>query len=77
MNYEIIGVSGTLMILAAFLCNTERMIRILDACGAVLFVIYGFFIKSPSTVILNTVLIIIQCVKLIKMKNKEVKCNCE
>ena len=70
MNYEVIGIAGTLAILIAFLCNKEEHIRIVDAIGATLFVIYGVCINSPSTVILNVALILIQSVKLYKMKKR-------
>ncbi len=67
MNYEIIGIAGTIAILIAFLCNEEKYIRIVDAIGAMLFVVYGICIKSPSTVILNCALVAIQAVKLHKL----------
>ena len=67
MNYELIGIGGTLLILAAFLCNGEKKIRILDMAGAALFVIYGVLIGSVSNIILNLVLIVIQIVKLVKI----------
>lgn len=70
MSYEIIGLSGTLMILLAFLCNSEIKIRFLDGLGAVLFVAYGILIHSPSTYILNGILIIIQAVKIYRLRSR-------
>ena len=70
MNYEIIGITGTVLILIAFLCNSEEKIRILDMLGAIAFVVYGFLIKAPSNVILNGILIIIQIVKLVKLHKR-------
>lgn len=66
MTYEIIGVVGTIFVLIAFLCNSERKIRIYDAVGAGLFVIYGCLTRTWSTVLLNALLIVIQIVNLAK-----------
>lgn len=64
MNNEILGIIATSFILIAFLQDGECTIRILDGVGAVLFVLYGFLIGSFSTVLLNSILVIIQSVKL-------------
>lgn len=64
MTYELIGIAGTILILIAFLCNSERNIRIYDAAGAVLFVVYGILTKTWSTALLNILLVVIQVVKL-------------
>ena len=69
MGNEILGIVATLFILLAFLQNGELRIRILDSIGALLFVIYGILIHSFSTVLLNTILIIIQIIKLYKYYN--------
>lgn len=66
MTYELIGIAGTILILIAFSCNTERQIRIFDAAGAVLFVVYGILTRTWSTAVLNALLIVIQIVKLRK-----------
>lgn len=64
MTYELIGIAGTILILIAFSCNSERNIRIYDAAGAALFVIYGVLTRTWSTAVLNSLLIVIQIVKL-------------
>ena len=66
--YEIIGIVATLFIVVAFTRDGEIHIRILDLIGAVLFVVYGLCIHSFSTVLLNGILIGVQCVKLRKLK---------
>ena len=71
MNYELIGIGGTLLILAAFLCNGEMKIRILDMIGAALFILYGILIGSFSNIVLNAVLIIIQVVKILRLRKKK------
>ena len=64
MNYEIIGIAGSFLIIIAFLMKGEKNIRVMDAVGALLFVIYGCLIGSFSTVLLNTVLIAVQIINL-------------
>lgn len=66
--YEIIGIIATLFIVVAFTRDGEIHIRILDLIGAVLFVVYGLCIHSFSTVLLNGILIGVQCVKLRNLK---------
>lgn len=65
---ELIGIIATLFVLAAFMLNDVKKIRIVDLIGAVLFVIYGILIHSLSVCILNFVLILIHIFKLIKHK---------
>ena len=68
--YEPIGLAGTLFILFAFTFSDQKKIRIFDGIGAFLFVVYGAFIRSYSTVILNAVLIVIHICKLRSMKRR-------
>ena len=66
MNYEIIGIIGTLFILIAFSFTGERKIRIMDTVGAAFFVAYGIITKTWSTTVLNLCLIGVHCYKLLK-----------
>lgn len=68
MNNEVLGVVATVFILLAFLQSGELRIRILDSVGAVLFIVYGILIQSFSTVLLNSILVVIQIVKLYNRK---------
>lgn len=61
---EWLGLLGTLMILIGFCSNSEKIIRIFDAIGSALFVIYGVMIGSVSTIVLNACLILVHCYKL-------------
>ena len=72
---EFIGIIATLFIIIAFTQNGEIRIRILDLIGAMLFVIYGILINSFSTVLLNTILIIIQIYKIKKFKEENYEIN--
>ena len=59
MEYEIIGITATLFVLASFLVNDIRKVRLINIVGAALFVVYGYLIGAFSTWLLNGVLIII------------------
>lgn len=65
---EWLGLLGTLMILIGFCSNSEKIIRIFDAIGSALFVIYGAMIGSISTIVLNGCLILVHCYKLASAK---------
>lgn len=65
---EILGIIATLFVLAAFMLNDVKQIRIVDLIGAILFVIYGILIHSLSVSLLNGILIMIHLYKLIKRK---------
>jgi len=73
MNNEVVGIAGSLLIIVAFLMKDEKRIRIVDAIGAGLFVVYGFLIGSLSNILLNTVLIIVQIVNLMRLKKDSSK----
>ena len=66
---EWIGILGTLCVVLAFTMNGERKIRVFDLIGAILFIVYGFTISSPSTIILNVVLALVQAYKLLRRKS--------
>lgn len=71
MNIELLGISATLFVLLSFLMKRVETIRSVNIIGALLFIIYGIFINSPSTWLLNTVLVLIHTVYLIKYKIKK------
>ncbi|MDY5929887.1 MAG: YgjV family protein [Candidatus Onthovivens sp.] len=66
ISIEIIGIIATLFVLISFLMKKAELIRIINIVGAVLFVIYGVLINSISTYILNSCLIIIHIIYLVK-----------
>ena len=63
LNNELIGITGTLVILIGFLSDKEKVIRGFDLAGSLLFVIYGAAIGSLSTILLNSVLILVHTYK--------------
>lgn len=67
---ELLGIIASLFIISAFLFKDVKTIRILDSIGAFLYVIYGVLIHSYANILLNVVLIIIQIIRIIQLKNK-------
>lgn len=65
---ESIGIIATLFVVLAFAMTGKVRIRILDAVGAALFIVYGITIHSFSTILLNAILVCIHIYKLTKMK---------
>lgn len=63
LNNEVIGIAGTLVILIGFLSDREKVIRGFDTAGSMLFVIYVAMIGSLSTILLNSVLILVHTYK--------------
>lgn len=68
MNYEVIGVCASVIVLISFLLKGEEKIRIVNLVGAILFVIYGLLIHAFSVWFLNSVLVLVHLYKLIKFK---------
>ena len=68
MNYEVIGVCASVIVLISFLLKGEEKIRIVNLIGAILFVIYGLLIHAFSVWFLNSVLVLVHLYKLIKFK---------
>lgn len=68
LKYELIGITGTLLILIGFLSNSEKKIRLFDMAGSICFVVYGALIGAWSNILLNGTLIIVHLVKLHRMK---------
>ena len=72
MNVEVWGIIATLFVLASFLCNEERHIRMVNIVGAVIFVVYGLALQAHSIWILNGVLAVIHIIKLRKIRRERV-----
>ena len=66
-NVEYLGLLATLLVVVSFLFQNIVLIRLVNGLGAILFVIYGSLIHSPSVVIVNTVVIAVQFVQLVKL----------
>lgn len=70
MIVEMLGIIASLFVISAFLFKNVKIIRILDAVGAFLYVIYGILIHSYANILLNAVLIAVQIYHLYKLNKK-------
>lgn len=55
---ELIGIAAGISVLASWFPKSERTKRIVNAIGAVLFIVYGIMIKSISVAALNGAVLI-------------------
>lgn len=69
---ELLGIIGTLFILIAFLQNNSNCIRLFDSIGALFFVIYGLQIHAISVWLLNSIIIIINIIKIYNQKRGKI-----
>ena len=68
---EFAGFLATLLVFISFLFSDVKTIRILNLIGSIFFVIYGFGIGAFWTGAMNAGLIIVQIVKLIKLRKED------
>lgn len=72
---EALGLTATGIVLLSFLLKGEKYIRLVNIIGAVLFVIYGYFITSLSNMILNSALVAVHLYRIFKINIEERKEN--
>lgn len=71
MNWEFVGIAGTLFVLLSFIMTDIRKVRIINSIGGVLFVIYGIAIGAFSTWLLNGIVIIVNIIQLLKVRKPQ------
>lgn len=71
--FEIIGIVASLLVFASFFWSNERITRIVNMAGCVIFVIYAVLIQSLSVCIINGACFILHIVKLVQMRRKASK----
>ena len=71
MDKEFLGIAATLIVLASFVAKKNLHIRIINAAGAVLFIIYGLGINSLSVTLLNAALVLVHTVRIIEHLEEE------
>ena len=70
MISEILGYIGTILVLISFIPKDIKKIRIINIFGCIVWIISAVFSKSYSVMTLNSILMIVHIVHLIKMKNE-------
>lgn len=68
---DIIGYVGMAFILSSWLFTKLWLIRLINCCGAVCYIIYGLLTKTYPTVLLNAALIVLNAVMAIRAILKE------
>lgn len=70
IDVEIIGICASLLVFISFLFSEQKAIRIVNICGALLFVIYGILIGAFSVWFLNGGLIIVHIIHMVRLIRK-------
>ena len=65
--FEIVGIVASLLVFASFFWSNEKITRIVNMVGCVIFVIYAVLIESLSVCIINAACFILHVVKLTQM----------
>lgn len=68
MWIELVGIIAGIIVLGSFLLKEQKRIRIVNAIGSVVFIVYGVLITSYATIFLNGVMVLVQIVYLLRMK---------
>ncbi len=73
--FEIIGMVASVLVFVSFFWSNEKLTRIVNMTGCVVFVVYGFLIGSLSVCAINGACFILHIVKLVQMykRNKQNK----
>ena len=71
MLNELIGILAGLIVLGSFLLEDQVKIRVVNAVGSVVFVVYGILITSYATVFLNATMIFVQIYYLNKIRRRK------
>ena len=69
MLIEVVGYTGSALVLVSFLMVSVRKLRIVNTIGSAIFTVYAFIIKSYPTALMNFCLVMINIYHLIKMSN--------
>lgn len=68
--FEIVGIVASLIVFASFFWSNEKITRIVNMVGCVIFVVYAILIQSLSVCIINSACFILHIVKLVQMRKR-------
>ncbi len=68
---ELFGYLGSVLVIISMLMTSVKKLRILNMTGSLIFTIYAIIIKSYPTALLNSFLVIINLMHLIRIIKKE------
>ena len=69
--YEVIGLTGTLIIMMSYCYSDLKKIRSVNIGGSILFIIYGLLTHTWSTALLNFLCIVVNVYKMCKEGKKK------
>lgn len=58
MGIEVLGYVSTVVTLLSFLVEKQLKLRIINTCGAILWVVYGVLITSNPVILTNALIIV-------------------
>lgn len=67
--YEIIGYVGSALVLISFLMSSVLKLRIINSAGSLVSVVYGLFVHTYPTVVMNACLLLINIYYILKYLN--------
>lgn len=70
MDIEIIGYAATIFILTSLALSDLKVLRVVNSIGGALWILYGAYSGSPSIMIGNAIMIVINGVKYYKESYK-------
>lgn len=68
--FEVVGIVASLLVFISFFWSNEKVTRIVNMVGCVVFVIYAILIQSLSVCVINGACFILHVVKLVQMRIK-------
>lgn len=71
--FEVIGIVASIFVFFSFFWSNEKITRIINIIGCVVFVVYAILIGSLSVMIMNGACIILHIVKLVQMHLRKQK----
>lgn len=71
MDIELIGYAATVFILLSLAVSNLKVLRIVNSIGGAFWVVYGAYSGSPSIMIGNAIMIVINAVKYYKESYKD------
>jgi hypothetical protein len=66
--FETIGIAASILVSASLCMKNIKNLRIINLVGSIIFLAYGFLIKSPSIMILNSFSTVVNIYYLLQMK---------
>lgn len=69
--YEAVGILASLFVFVSFFWSNEKLTRIINMVGCIVFVIYAILIGSVSVCVMNSACLILHIVKLVQMRLKK------